>query len=143
MYSPSIDVICNSVSGSSKQNSCSKRATQTLPTFTSPSNNKVAKRRRSRHSPQSLNKGDKLKKSPKEDCIVIKPILKQNSINSSIQFTRGAKTFKLPTRSSTLRSKKLSTNCRDACKPAQVLCPLRHGPTEICTACMARYSKLC
>ena len=126
-------------SGPSKQ--CNNISTQNAPKFTSPSNYKIPKKRSTRHSPHLDGNERSPKERKKEESAISKQVLKQSSadnINSSIQFTRSVKSFQQPWRNSSTRMKRSNSTTRDSCKPAQVLCPHRHGPSEICAVCMAR-----
>ncbi len=110
-----------------------KRGSQQSPKSTS-----QPRRRSSRLSPQTDNKDQSASKVA-EECV-----LKPRCVNTANwQFTHQSKDFKVPTKNATSKLRRTSndnTKSKDGpFKPAQVLCPLRHGPKEVCTICMARY----
>lgn len=110
-----------------------KRGSQQSPKRTS-----QPRRRSSRLSPQTDNKDQSASKVA-EECV-----LKPRCVNTANwQFTHQSKDFKVPAKNASSKLKRTSndtTKSKDGSfKPAQVLCPLRHGPKEVCTICMARY----
>lgn len=110
-----------------------KRASQQ-----SPKNKFQPRRRSSRLSPQTDNKEQAASKVA-EECV-----LKPRCVNTANwQFTHQSKDFKVPAKNAASKLRRTSnenTKSKDGSfKPAQVLCPLRHGPKDVCTICMARY----
>ena len=110
-----------------------KRASQQ-----SPKSTLQPRRRSSRLSPQTDNK-DQAASKVAEECV-----LKPRCVNTANwQFTHQSKDFKVPAKNAASKLRRTSnenTKCKDGSfKPAQVLCPLRHGPKDVCTICMARY----
>ncbi|XP_068740030.1 cell division cycle 7-related protein kinase-like [Montipora capricornis] len=99
----------------------------------SPKKTTQSRRRSSRLSPPT----DHTAKKVAEDSI-----LKPRCVNSTNwQFTHQSKDFKVPSKNATSKLRRSSNekaSTKVSFKPAQVLCPLRHGPKEVCTICMAR-----
>lgn len=111
-----------------------KRGSQQSPKSTS-----QPRRRSSRLSPQTDNKDQQSANRVAEECV-----LKPRCVNTANwQFTHQSKDFKVPAKNASSKLRRTSndtTKSKDGSfKPAQVLCPLRHGPKEVCTICMARY----
>ena len=102
----------------------------------SPKNSSQPRRRSSRLSPQTESKDESAGKAA-EECI-----LKPRCVNSANwQFTHQTRDFKVPSKNATSKLRRISNekgSSKDSFQPAQVLCPLRHGPKEVCTICMAR-----
>ena len=103
----------------------------------SPKRTSQPRRRSSRLSPQTDNKDQSASKVAEEG------VLKPRSVNTvNWQFTHQAKDFKVPTKNATSKLRRTSNeNAKSkegSFKPAQLLCPLRHGPKDVCTICMAR-----
>ena len=105
-------------------------------TLQSPKTTSQPRRRSSRLSPQNENKDQTGGKVGEER------ILKPRCVNSANwQFTHQSKDFKVPSKTATSKLRRTSdekANSKDTFKQAQVLCPLRHGPKDVCTICMAR-----
>lgn len=109
-----------------------KRGSQQSPKRTS-----QPRRRSSRLSPQTDNKDQSASK------VAEKCVLKPRCVNTANwQFTHQAKDFKVPAKNATSNLRRTSNeNAKSkegSFKLTQVLCPLRHGPKEVCTICMAR-----
>lgn len=104
----------------------------------SPKRTSQPRRRSSRLSPQNDNKDQSACKVAEEG------VLKPRSVNTANwQFTHQSKGFKVPAKNATSKLRRTSSeNAKSSkegpFKPAQVLCPLRHGPKDVCTICMAR-----
>lgn len=102
----------------------------------SPKNASQPRRRSSRLSPQTESKDQSAGKAG-EECI-----LKPRCVNSAKwQFTHQTRDFKVPSKNATSKLRRISNekgSSKDSFQPAQVLCPLRHGPKEVCAICMAR-----
>ena len=103
----------------------------------SPKSTSQPRRRSSRLSPQTDNKDQPASKVA-EECV-----LKPRCVNSANwQFTHQTRDFKVPAKNATSKlrrpSNENSKSKEASFKPAQVLCPLRHGPKDVCTICMAR-----
>ena len=104
----------------------------------SPKRTSQPRRRSSRLSPQNDHKDQSACKVAEEG------VLKPRSVNTANwQFTHQAKGFKVPAKNATSKLRRTSSeNAKSSkegpFKPAQVLCPLRHGPKDVCTICMAR-----
>ncbi|KAK2566029.1 Cell division cycle 7-related protein kinase [Acropora cervicornis] len=99
----------------------------------SPKRSLQPRRRSSRLSPPADHPASKVA----EDSI-----LKPRCVNTSNwEFTHQSKDFKVPSKNATSKLRRSSSeksSGKVSFQPAQVLCPLRHGPKEVCTICMAR-----
>lgn len=103
----------------------------------SPKRTSQPRRRSSRLSPQTDNKDQSASKVAEEG------VLKPRCVNTANwQFTHQPRDFKIPAKNATSKLRRTSnenTKSKDgSVKPAKVLCPLRHGPKDVCTICMAR-----
>lgn len=103
----------------------------------SPKTSLQPRRRSSRLSPPANHTSSKAA----EDSV-----LKPRCVNTSNwEFTHQSKDFKVPSKNATSKLRRSSSeksSGKVSFQPTQVLCPLRHGPKEVCTICMARYLKL-
>ncbi|KAJ7334538.1 Cell division control protein 7 [Desmophyllum pertusum] len=103
----------------------------------SPKRTSQPRRRSSRLSPQTDNKDQSATKVAEEG------VLKPRCVNTANwQFTHQPRDFKIPAKNATSKLRRTSnenTKSKDgSVKPVKVLCPLRHGPKDVCTICMAR-----
>ena len=122
------------------------------PTFPDSPKEVKKKRRMSNQSPkkssQPRRRSSRL--SPPADHMASKvaenSILKPRCVNTSNwEFTHQSKHFKVPSKNATSKLRRSSgekSSGKVSFQATQVLCPLRHGPKEVCTICMARYLKL-
>ena len=114
--------------------------------YHSPRKNTLPRRRSSRLSPQSENKDQSSNNANMRDVTGdtgVQTVLKQHSGNlAKVPFTHQSKDFKVPSRNASTKLRRTSSETNkfkdDIYHPAQVLCPLRHRPREVCTICMSR-----